>query len=102
MSSSTGKRIAVDVAMFVVSNVAFFYAFKYVMAQMDPTKAKYKESQLKSKKNLERLGQNLKVSELELTEHEAIIAAEVIAPEDIPQRFEGRPTLSVLGLDLKR
>merc|ERR1712093_631786 len=74
--------------MFVVSNVAFFYAFKYVMGTMDPSRAKAKQSQLKSKKNLERLGQNVKVSDLELTEHEAIIAAEVIAPEDIPQRFE--------------
>jgi hypothetical protein len=56
---------------------------------MDPTKAKGNQAKIKSKKQLERLGTNLKVSELELTEHESIIAAEVIAPEDITQRFEG-------------
>ena len=67
---------------------------------MDPTKAKSKESQLKSKKNLERLGTSLKVSELELTEHEAIIAAEVIAPEDITQRFEGQERRSVMFIIL--
>jgi len=57
------------------------------MASLDPTKAKGNQAKIKSKKQLDRLG--AKVAELELSEHESIIAAEVIAPEDIQVRFEG-------------
>jgi hypothetical protein len=56
------------------------------MAQMDPQRAKRDENAKKSKKVLGRLG----VSDLTLTEHESIIAAEVIHPSDITSRFEGQ------------
>ena len=64
--------------------------FKYVVAQMDPLRSKRDEARTKSKRVLGRLG----VADLDLTEHETIIAAEVIHPEDISVGF-----LDVGGLD---
>ncbi|CAE6524890.1 unnamed protein product [Rhizoctonia solani] len=70
--------------MFAVSNIALYYAFKYVMSSLDPQKEKRKAAKAKSAKVLDRLG----VKELELTEYEEIIAAEVIHPNDITTGFE--------------
>ncbi|KAG8775518.1 hypothetical protein FRC12_000934 [Ceratobasidium sp. 428] len=78
------RKIAVDVAMFAVSNIALYYAFKYVMASLDPNSEKRQAAKAKSARILDRLG----VKELELTEHEEIIAAEVIHPNDITTKFE--------------
>ncbi|KAG8684901.1 hypothetical protein FRC08_013423 [Ceratobasidium sp. 394] len=78
------RKIAVDVAMFAVSNIALYYAFKYVMSSLDPNTEKRKAAKAKSARILDRLG----VKELELTEHEEIIAAEVIHPGDITTKFE--------------
>ncbi|KAH7337056.1 ATPase [Rhizoctonia solani] len=78
------RKIAVDVAMFAVSNIALYYAFKYVMSSLDPQQEKRKAAKAKSAKVLDRLG----VKELELTEYEEIIAAEVIHPNDITTGFE--------------
>lgn len=54
------------------------------MATMDPTRSKKEASKATSKKLLDRLG-----LETELTEHEAIIAGEVIDSNDINVQFEG-------------
>ncbi|KAG8743504.1 hypothetical protein FRC10_011895 [Ceratobasidium sp. 414] len=68
------RKIAVDVAMFAVSNIALYYAFKkliyrqYVMSSLDPNTEKRKAAKAKSARILDRLG----VKELELTEHEDI------------------------------
>ncbi|KAL5632689.1 hypothetical protein ACGC1H_005591 [Rhizoctonia solani] len=70
--------------MFAVSNIALYYAFKYVMSSLDPQQEKRKVAKAKSAKVLDRLG----VKELELTEYEEIIAAEVIHPSDIITGFE--------------
>ncbi|KAG8707156.1 hypothetical protein FRC09_017639 [Ceratobasidium sp. 395] len=78
------RKIAVDVAMFAVSNIALYYAFKYVMASLDPNSEKRQAAKAKSARILDRLG----VKELELTEHEEIIAAEVIHPNDITTKFD--------------
>ena len=51
---------------------------------MDPTRSKKEASKATSKKLLDRLG-----LETELTEHEAIIAGEVIDSNDINVQFEG-------------
>ncbi|CAE6430046.1 unnamed protein product [Rhizoctonia solani] len=83
-ASKDVRKIAVDVAMFAVSNIALYYAFKYVMSSLDPQQEKRKAAKAKSAKVLDRLG----VKELELTEYEEIIAAEVIHPSDITTGFE--------------
>lgn len=68
-------------------NLADLYPHQVVMNQMDPQKSKRKESKAKSKEALGKLGVDL--STLELSEHEEIIAGEVVAPEDIHVTFSG-------------
>ncbi|BGP33836.1 mitochondrial dynamin GTPase Msp1 [Rhodotorula toruloides] len=90
--SAQTKKLLLDGSLFILSQVAFYYAFKVVMNQMDPQKSKRKESKAKSKEALGKLGVDL--STLELSEHEEIIAGEVVAPEDIHVTFS-----DVGGLD---
>lgn len=66
-------------------------ALQVVMNQMDPAKGKRKESKAKSKETLGKLGIDL--ASLDLSEHEEIIAGEVVAAEDIHVSFEGASPL---------
>lgn len=52
---------------------------------MDPTREKKKDSQDSANKILNRMG--LKSSQLELNEHELVIAGEIVCPEDIKVGF---------------
>ncbi|GAA5917520.1 hypothetical protein JCM6882_007943 [Rhodosporidiobolus microsporus] len=90
--STQTKKLLLDAGLFVVSQVFVYYAFKAVMSQMDPQKGKRKEAKSKSKEALGKLGVDL--STLDLSEHEEIIAAEVVAAEDIAVTFS-----DVGGLD---
>ncbi|BGP41847.1 mitochondrial dynamin GTPase Msp1 [Rhodotorula kratochvilovae] len=83
--STQSKKLLLDVGLFAVSQVLFYYAFKVVMNQMDPAKSKRKESKAKSKETLGKLGIDL--AALDLTEHEEIIAGEVVAADDIHVSF---------------
>ncbi|GAA5853867.1 hypothetical protein JCM9279_005750 [Rhodotorula babjevae] len=84
--STQSKKLLLDVGLFAVSQVLFYYAFKVVMNQMDPAKGKRKESKAKSKETLGKLGIDL--ASLDLSEHEEIIAGEVVAAEDIHVSFQ--------------
>ncbi|GAA5826196.1 hypothetical protein JCM10212_000877, partial [Sporobolomyces blumeae] len=86
------KKLILDAGIFALSQVAFYYAFKAIMSQMDPQKSKRKESKSKSKEALSKLG--LDLTQLDLSEHEEIIATEVVAAEDIGVTFK-----DVGGLD---
>lgn len=76
-----------DVAIFAASQVAFYLAFKAIMAGMDPQSSKRKAAKSKSSEVLGKLGLNLK--ELDLNEHEEIIAGEVVHSDDINVLFKG-------------
>lgn len=43
-------------ALFALSQAAFYYAFKYIISSMDPLKTKKKDAHEKSAKVLDRLG----------------------------------------------
>jgi hypothetical protein len=58
-----------------------------VLASVDPSRGQRKDAKARSNKVLGRLG----VRDIELTEHEQIIAAEVIHPDEISVRFQGEP-----------
>lgn len=64
------------------------------MGSMDPQNGKRKEAKDKSKVALARLG--LDLSKLDLTEHEEIIAAEIVHSDDIGVNFKGEPSRSEL------
>ena len=78
-------------ALFAVSQVAFYYAFKYVMTSLDPNRSKRIESKKASDAKLAGLGMKQMHP---LTEHEEQIATELILPGDIKETFE-----SIGGLD---
>ncbi|PWN52457.1 putative MSP1-intra-mitochondrial sorting protein [Violaceomyces palustris] len=91
MKEVTRKMVA-DVAVFALSQVAFFYAFKYVMSSLDPNKQKRQDSKKIADAKLDRLG--LRGTDLQLNEYEEQISAEIILPQDIPVDFA-----SIGGLD---
>ncbi|KAJ3196564.1 hypothetical protein HK101_008476 [Irineochytrium annulatum] len=74
------------VAMFVATQVALYYGISYAVDYLDPSAKKRKEAKQKSSKIFSRLGVQLK--DLNLNEHEEIIATEVIHPEDIKTGFK--------------
>ncbi|GAA5974502.1 hypothetical protein JCM21900_004962 [Sporobolomyces salmonicolor] len=90
--SAQTKKLLLDAGLFAVSQVLFYYAFKAVMSQMDPQKGKRKEAKSKSKEALSKLG--LDLASLDLSEHEEMIASEVVAAEDMGVTFK-----EVGGLD---
>ncbi|KIO29284.1 hypothetical protein M407DRAFT_171965 [Tulasnella calospora MUT 4182] len=78
-----GKK-AIDVALFVASQVALYFTVQYVLDSLqNKTDARSADAKVKGNKIMERLGK----SNLELTHYEEIIAAEVIHPDDIHIRF---------------
>ena len=85
-------------AVFAVSQVAFYYAFKYVMASLDPNRAKRLEAKKASEAKFAKLGLNPstrpELFQTPLNEHEELISTELILPEDITETFE-----SIGGLD---
>ncbi|KAG0099094.1 hypothetical protein BGZ93_009176 [Podila epicladia] len=83
MQPQTKKYIA-DLALFALSQAAFYYAFKYIISSMDPLKTKKKDAHEKSAKVLDRLGHR----DIKLNEYEQVIASEVIHPEDIKVDFD--------------
>ncbi|KAG0657603.1 hypothetical protein C6P46_006330 [Rhodotorula mucilaginosa] len=90
--SAQTKKLILDGSLFVLSQVAFYYAFKVIMNQVDPQKNKRKESKQKSKEALGKLGIDL--ATLDLSEHEEIIASEVVSADEIQVTFN-----DVGGLD---
>ncbi|KAJ3112391.1 hypothetical protein HDU96_004603 [Phlyctochytrium bullatum] len=77
------KKLVLDVAIFAVSQVALYYGVKWLLQSLDPMKKKRDEAKMKSSKIFTRLG----IKDLDLSEHEEIIAAEVIHPDDINSGF---------------
>jgi len=81
MVSANTKRLAVDVAIFVASQVAMYYTIRWVMDNVSPTKKReVKEKQMEA---LQRNGH----SQLVLDEYESTVANEVIHPDDIHVQF---------------
>ncbi|RKO93958.1 P-loop containing nucleoside triphosphate hydrolase protein, partial [Blyttiomyces helicus] len=66
------------------SQVALYYGVKWVINSIDPFRKKKEDAKLKSARVLGKLG----LSELDLSEHEQVIASEVVWPEDIQVHFK--------------
>lgn len=84
MQPQTKKALA-DFAIFAISQIAVFYGFRYVMTQLDPRRQGREEAKRNSRKALKRLG----VKDMELDEHEMMLAGEVVHPDDITVGFSG-------------
>ncbi|RUS22220.1 putative MSP1-intra-mitochondrial sorting protein [Endogone sp. FLAS-F59071] len=93
----TTKKYVADVAIFAISQVALYFAFKYILNSLDPSRGKRNEAKLKSNKVLGRLG----VKDLKLSEYEEVIATEVVHPEEIKVAFDQIGGLDSIIQDLK-
>ncbi|ODO05174.1 ATPase [Cryptococcus wingfieldii CBS 7118] len=88
-------KVVMDVAFFAASQVALYYALRYVLSSMDPSSASSKKHKEKGKNLLSQTGMNeAQLAALDLDEYEQIIAAEIVAPSSIDVTFE-----SIGGLD---
>lgn len=81
-----------DIAVFALSNVAFYFAFKAILRSLDPNKQKRLDAKKQSDEKLHRLG--VRGNELNLNEYEEQIASELILPSQITVDFN-----SIGGLD---
>ncbi|CAD6936673.1 unnamed protein product [Tilletia controversa] len=90
--SILNRKNVSEVAVFVFSQVVFFYAFRYAMKSLDPNQKKRADAKKTSTEKLNKLGH--KLATLNLNEHEEVIATELILAEDIPVNFA-----SIGGLD---
>lgn len=86
------KKMATDLVVFAVSNVAFYFAFKAIMRSLDPNRQKRLDAKKQSDDKLHRLG--VQGKELNLNEYEEQIATELILPSQITVDFN-----SIGGLD---
>ncbi|CAB4399997.1 AAA-domain-containing protein [Rhizophagus irregularis] len=84
MPPPTAKKYAFDVVVFAISQVALYYAVKYVLSSLDPMKDKKKEAKAKSEQVLGKLGRK----NMKLNEYEEVILSEVIFPEEISINFK--------------
>ncbi|KAG2221158.1 hypothetical protein INT45_007735 [Circinella minor] len=91
------KKYATDVAVFALSQVAFYFAFKWIVGSMDPNKAKRQEAKNKSSKVLGKLG----VKDLKLSEYEQMIAAEVVHADELHVTFKQIGGLDHIVQDLR-
>ncbi|KAJ3257731.1 hypothetical protein HK103_004358 [Boothiomyces macroporosus] len=77
------KKLIFDIALLACTQVCLYYGIKYILNTMDPQRKKKDLAKIKSSKIMSKMGK----SDLELTEHEEMIASEIIWPEDLTVTF---------------
>ncbi|KAI8813451.1 P-loop containing nucleoside triphosphate hydrolase protein [Cladochytrium replicatum] len=82
--SNPQRKLAVDLAVFALSQVALYFAVKLILSSLDPFKQKKAVAKEKSAKIFNRLG----LKDLKLNEYEEIIAAELVLASDIQSGFK--------------
>lgn len=83
------NKVVVDVAVFAASQIALFYAVRYVLSSMDPQKSDRKMATKKGQELLSSLKSgDIDLSNLELDEYEQAIAGEIVPPSSITTTFE--------------
>ncbi|KAL2920377.1 mitochondrial dynamin GTPase Msp1 [Polyrhizophydium stewartii] len=82
--SPTARKFILDVTLLALSQVALYYGVKWVMATVDPMSAKRIEAKSRSSKIMDKLG----LTGMKLSEHEEIIAGEIVWPEDLHVKFD--------------
>lgn len=83
LPSPKGKLL-IDVALLALSQVVLYYGVKWVLQNLDPMAKKKVEAKEKSAKMFIRLG----IKDVEMNEHEEIIATEVVHPDDFHVLFK--------------
>ncbi|CAG8480350.1 12292_t:CDS:10 [Ambispora gerdemannii] len=84
MSPTNTKKYVADAVLFAISQVALYFAVKFIIGSLDPMKDKKKEAKAKSNEVLGKLG----IKAMKLNEYEEIILSEVIFADDISVNFK--------------
>jgi SpoVK/Ycf46/Vps4 family AAA+-type ATPase len=85
----------IAVTMFAASQIALYYAFRYLLKQIDPSPRPSRKAKEKGESLLSQTGlSESQLQGLELDEYESTIAGEIIPPTSIDVTFE-----SIGGLD---
>ncbi|WWD18592.1 hypothetical protein CI109_103045 [Kwoniella shandongensis] len=88
-------RVVMDVAFFAASQVALYYALRYVLSSIDTNPGASKKAKDKGKTLLTQTGlSEAELSKLDLDEYETTIAGEIVPPSAIDVTFD-----SIGGLD---
>ncbi|WVR06451.1 hypothetical protein IAU60_003482 [Kwoniella sp. DSM 27419] len=91
-------RVVMDVAFFAASQVALYYALRYIVSSIDgagPSSKSSKKAKEKGKALLSETGlTEAQLASLELDEYESTIAGEIVPPSQIDVTFD-----SIGGLD---
>jgi len=95
MVSYTTPTELTAVTMFAASQIALYYAFRYLLKQIDPSPRPSRKAKEKGESLLSQTGlSESQLQGLELDEYESTIAGEIIPPTSIDVTFE-----SIGGLD---
>ncbi|CAG8521293.1 3118_t:CDS:10 [Cetraspora pellucida] len=84
MAPPNTRKYVADVVIFALSQVALYFAVKFILNSLDPLKEKKKEAKAKSEEVLGKLG----ARNLKLNEYEEVILSEVIFSDEITVDFK--------------
>jgi len=86
------RRLAFNLISLIATPIALFYAASWLFETLDPLKTRNDAAKKQSAKAIQRLRKSLKDADVRLkdiTEHETVIMAEVITPEELNVKFGG-------------
>ncbi|KAF0471711.1 AAA-domain-containing protein [Gigaspora margarita] len=84
MAPPNTRKYVADVVIFALSQVALYFAVKFILNSLDPLKDKKREAKAKSEEVLGKLG----ARNLKLNEYEEVILSEVIFADEITVNFK--------------
>ncbi|KAI8865293.1 ATPase, partial [Ramicandelaber brevisporus] len=80
------KKLLLETALLVASQIAFYFGVRYILNSID-SPGNSRRSKAKGSRSSSALLERLGARNIELSEHEQAIAAEVILPEDVDVTF---------------
>jgi len=86
------RRLTFNLVSLIATPIALYYAASWLFEQVDPLKKRNDAARKQSAKAIQRLQKSVKDANVRLkdiSEHEAVIMAEVITPEELNVKFEG-------------
>ncbi|TPX39751.1 hypothetical protein SeMB42_g06270 [Synchytrium endobioticum] len=81
--SPQGKKWALDIGLFAMSQIVLYFGVQFILQSMNPQAKRRDTARVKAQATLKRIGHN----NLQLSEHEEVIATEIIHPEDLHVTF---------------
>ena len=87
------RRLTLNLLSWIATPIALYYTASWLLEHLDPLKQRNDVARKQSAKTLQRLQNSVKDAHVRLkdiTEHETVIMSEVITPDELNVKFEGR------------